>query len=982
MESPYIRPVAAFLFVSMLMAGTGLAATRYDPRLRFRVLRTPHFSIYYHQGEDDLARRLAEIAEEVRSDLSRRLDLPAPKRTHVVLVDQTDVSNGWATPLPYDTIEITAAQPPPSSFIGNHDDWLRLVFIHEYTHTMYFDRVGGIMRAVRWTFGRAPLSFPNLFVPVWQVEGLATWAESATTGLGRLHAADVGAVIQTAERAHGPMPIDKAGGGLVSWPAGDTPYFYGAMFYEDLERRMSSAALGSLTRATASRIPFFGGPAFTRIFGEGATTLWKAAARSVDPGSASIPPGIQRLTTEGFSITGPRFAQALRPGPSSQEAVYYSVRTPHEFPAIRRVPSPGGRSTRVVTRYLGDTLSSDGEWLFYDQLEFDGAVAQYADLYAFHISSGRTIRLTHRQRLTDPDVTRDGSKLASVESGRGGKRLVVYGVNRTVEGEPELAAKAALVLDEPGCLFSTPRWSPEGTRLVIVRQCAGRLPGLAIVDGATGRMIGSSGEGGVRMVTPTWTPDGAAVVFASDRRDGRFGLYRVPIARDGNVAAGDSEPVVAMPGGAMWPDVSPDGRSVVFTSMTGGGWEVYRAPLSEPGRSDAAPTVHAESEPAAVPAAASGIAGVTPSSSVAYSPWLMLLPRSWEPVLELNGDATKLGARVAGTDVLGYHRWSARVVWPWSRPPALWTFSANRPDWQVAYTYDRWRPSLFVFASDAIDQLTVQSAGGQQVVRSDEQVREVFAGVVVPWRRVRIAQSWIAGADVSQRRLPASSGVPERMRNSLRAGWAVNCSRLYGYSISPEDGVRASATWEQVSPALGADGEATSVTIDARAYLRGVARHHVLAIRAAAGTSTGDPGARRQFSLGGSAVPIAPFDYGRHALGLLRGFDIDAMTGSALAGANLDYRFPLAWIERGIRTWPFFLHNFHAAVFADVGATGLALGSLARPAASVGAELASDLVLAYSWKVSVTAGFAWVHDSSRLDRPNRPAVFVRTGYAF
>lgn len=982
MESPFIRPVAAFLFVSIMMSGTLLAATRYDSRLRFRVLRTPHFHIYYHQGEEDLARRLAGIAEDVRSDLSGRLGLPAPTRVRVVLVDQADLANGWATPLPYDTIEITAAPPPPSSFIGNCDDWLRLVFIHEYAHMMYFDLVGGIMRAVRWTFGRAPLSFPNLFVPVWQVEGLATWAESAVTGLGRVHAVDVGAVIQASEREHGPMPIDKAGGGLVSWPGGDTPYFYGAMFYENLERRTSSAALGSLTRATAARIPFFGGPAFARIFGEGTTTLWKALARSTDPGSASIPAGIQRLTTEGFSIAAPRVAQASRPGGKPQDAVYYSVRTPHEFPAIRRVPSAGGRSTRVVTRYLGDTLSSDGEWLFYDQLEFDGAVAQYADLYAFHISSGRTTRLSRHQRLTDPDVTRDGSRLACVQSGRGGKRLIVYGINRTVGGVPELAATAALVLDEPGCLFSTPRWSPDGTRLVVVRQCEGRLPGLATVDGATGRMIGSYGEGGVRMVTPTWTPDGETVVFASDRRDGRFGLYRVPIARDGSVAAGGCEPVVAMPGGAMWPDVSPDGRSVVFTSMTGDGWEVYRAALAAPGRSDAAPAARSESASPAAPAAASGSAAGTASSSSTYSPWLMLLPRSWEPVLELNADGTKLGARVAGTDVLGYHRWAARVLWALSRPPALWTFGANRPDWQIAYTYDRWRPSLFVVASDAIDQLAVQSVSGQHMVRSDEEVREVFAGAVVPWRRVRIAQSWLVGADLNRRRLPASSGVPDRMRNSLRAGWAVNSSRFYGYSISPEDGLRTSATWEHVSPALGADGEAMSVTVDARAYLQGVARHHVLAIRAAGGTSTGDAGARRQFSLGGSAVPVAPFDFGRHALGLLRGVDIDAMTGPALAVANLDYRFPLAWIERGIRTWPLFLGNVHAAVFADVGTTGLALGSLAHPAASVGAELASDLVLAYSWKLSVTAGFAWTHDPSRPDRPNRPAVFVRTGYAF
>src|SRR5439155_27027455 len=80
------------------------AATLFDPALRFRVLSTGHFFIYFHQGEQPLAARLAAIAEETRRSLERPLGPALPLRTHVVLANQTELANGYATPLPRDTI--------------------------------------------------------------------------------------------------------------------------------------------------------------------------------------------------------------------------------------------------------------------------------------------------------------------------------------------------------------------------------------------------------------------------------------------------------------------------------------------------------------------------------------------------------------------------------------------------------------------------------------------------------------------------------------------------------------------------------------------------------------------------------------------------------------------------------------------------------------------------------------------------------------
>src|SRR5207245_4968412 len=121
--------------------------------------------------------------------------------THVVLVDQTELASGSATSVPRDTIVVTATWPAGSEFIGRTDDWLRLVFTHEFTHIVHLDRSEGWARAVRAVFGRTPLAFPNLFLPTWQIEGLATYEESLITGEGRLHAGDFRAIVREAARS-------------------------------------------------------------------------------------------------------------------------------------------------------------------------------------------------------------------------------------------------------------------------------------------------------------------------------------------------------------------------------------------------------------------------------------------------------------------------------------------------------------------------------------------------------------------------------------------------------------------------------------------------------------------------------------------------------------------------------------------------------------------------------------------------------------
>ena len=131
MEKTSLTPYSCFetmrlasLIVALTLIEGGLsgtAAAQFDPALRFHVLSTEHFLIYYHDDEDVLARRLAPVAESTWRKLIQPLGVTPPPLTHVVLVDQTDVANGAATPVPYNTIVRVSTTPRAKSRICSNN---------------------------------------------------------------------------------------------------------------------------------------------------------------------------------------------------------------------------------------------------------------------------------------------------------------------------------------------------------------------------------------------------------------------------------------------------------------------------------------------------------------------------------------------------------------------------------------------------------------------------------------------------------------------------------------------------------------------------------------------------------------------------------------------------------------------------------------------------------------------------------------------
>src|ERR1051326_341573 len=114
--------VAACL-IALLCAPAALAQLVYpsfvDPRLDWRSMDSAHFTLHFPSRQRKQAELVAAIAEQVWVRHTRRLGWEPRERTHIVLLDSADFSNGYATPLPFANAGIFLSPPDEGELMQN-----------------------------------------------------------------------------------------------------------------------------------------------------------------------------------------------------------------------------------------------------------------------------------------------------------------------------------------------------------------------------------------------------------------------------------------------------------------------------------------------------------------------------------------------------------------------------------------------------------------------------------------------------------------------------------------------------------------------------------------------------------------------------------------------------------------------------------------------------------------------------------------------
>ena len=125
--------------------------------------------------------------------------------------------------------------------------------------------------------------------------------------------------------------------------------------------------------------------------------------------------------------------------------------------------------------------------------------------------------------------------------------------------------------------YTTPRFSPDQHRFAVGRmdpRTAAKVIWLVeVTNGQSSRFTFDPSSADF----PVWSPDGSRIVFAT-ARDGPFNLYQK------NVNGGTEEPILKSDDFKLPTDWSPDGRFVLFHSMsvrtTNPNWDLWILPLN------------------------------------------------------------------------------------------------------------------------------------------------------------------------------------------------------------------------------------------------------------------------------------------------------------------------------------------------------------------------------------------------------------------
>lgn len=919
-------------------------------------------------------------AERAWAELSTELRPPRGK-VDLVIADNVDYVNGYATPFPSNRIVIFAHPPVASPGFRNYDDWSRLVITHELAHVFHLDRADGLWRVGRRLFGRHPALFPNGYQPSWVIEGLAVYYESRITGAGRLEGSDHYMIARAAAEVSGMPRIGELSRETSRFPGGEVVYAYGGQIFDYLARTRGPEKIPEFVDITSRvLVPLSLNRKAKRAFGISFENAWRDWRDSLvrEAGAPRDPlPHWRELSRDGRYVAFPRWL--------GDTAILYAGANGREVTSAFTV-TLGGDIERLGRRNGIDANvpMADGSILF-SQPDFTDPFHLRNDLYIE--KNGVQRRLTRGARLSHPDAASDG-RIVAVQSLPGTTRLVTV--------DPASGSVEAITSGTAEVQWAEPRWSPDGGAIAAVRVSRGGTSEIVILD-TTGNVRGAAVSERAIVSSPSWSSDGSRIFYSSNR-GGSTQIYVTTL----------SDPVTAAPGfllssastGAFNPEPSPGGESLAALSFRFDGYHVGYAPIPQPAAAPALRSVRDGCRDCMLAnrvAAPIGLDDLGPARR--YSAVPSLLPRYWEPILGSSSSTGALvGAATSGSDVVGRHAYAAQ---------AIFDTRHRETEAGAVYRYAGFgQPYLNFSVRQEWEHFGVFNSGGDEVGELVRRARTagISASLVRP--RVRTSGSISLGADVESRRyatdpdtlLPLLSNVFGRTRRypSLFASASWANTKRPGLSISREDGVALAMSTRQRWESGNFSRGSSSVVGVAAGYksldLPGFA-HHVIAVRGAAGYA--DRRAISTFSVGGlsagSLGVIAGVNVGdaQRTFGV-RGFPPSAEQGIRALAGTVEYRVPLAAPSARIRFIPLLFDRISVAAFADAGrawcpggATGVCTTDRGGPwLASAGAELNLDTAIQYDFPARFRAGVAVPFEGRGAVGANSVSVYLTVGSAF
>tara|TARA_R110001583_G_scaffold194069_1_gene364180 strand:+ start:814 stop:3633 length:2820 start_codon:yes stop_codon:yes gene_type:complete len=902
-----------------------------------------HFQIHYPQGEqyEAIALHALDLAETVHLQLIPFFGTVPAYPTQLVLVDDFDISNGWATFSPFPQIRLFSSPPQDINGLENHDEWMAALIRHEYVHILHMEMVKGIPANGRKIFGRLPFFFPHALTPPLFIEGLAVYFETnRTLGIGRLQSNFYEMEMRAEVRSGEFDELGEAVASLREWPYGKH-YLYGAYFIDYLARTYGEKRLQRYLQQYSQQIlPYImQNYVAETVFGKNFTRLWDDFRKDMLVRFKADP---EQTYIDGRSIADS---------------------------GIRTLP----------TTALGDQL-----FVNYANDEDRAELRVYSS--AVNTNSGALVDgkfLTYTKGITDLDVNAAGviaaSRRISYSSGRLENDIFVWQNNdwtRLSEGQR----------------LRKVRWLPDGQHLIASRMVAGiselyslNLNGdmSLLWRGIAGDVLGdfdvspdglsvaaslkrpdqgwnlelfSIADYSWKPLTntlsiesaPEYTPDGS-LLFTADYDD-VFNIYR-------RTSEGGITQITQVESGAFLPRWR--NGSVVYQQYTANGYQLREIPL----QAVLPPALAVTDMPTGMhnyPNPVGTSANV--SEAKPYSSLSTVRPYYWFPAWEITDTNSRVGLQTGGMDALGRHIYSLLLLRDFKQD--VWegtAFYSYDPRWTLSW--DRSHSYRFPF-SDVIDPIVIRddTVRGERnyLLRALEDQLSLSAGLSYSNKSLVRAPEEITivgPRDISQglAGLALIFDNRETYLQSTGVGWGHKIeivAETNDFLESAYTGWQYQADWE---------------------FSFNIGGRHSLTLSAGGGWADDTAGT---FILGGLSPQEDLQRFGRDELSLA-GYEQGVAIGHFYDRERIKFTAWLGRIEDNWNVWPIGAGDVSLSFYAESGAAWFReQDRQALPA--IGMELTIEALIGYRLILPIKAGVAYGID----DTLGETQTYLRTAWYY
>ena len=941
-----MKQTLKYSFILLILVS--LNALGANPELDWKVHESTNFKIYYPETLASYVLKVDRLAEESHSELSTYLKWTPKEKTNVVLIDEFDQANGFASPLPRNTITLFI-QPPTNGELLVYEDWLKMLIHHEYTHTLHIDKALDIPAFLRSVFGRFVLFFPNALHPNWFQEGLATYLETdEENGIGRGQS-DFFEMMMRTEIMNGFKPVSRIN--VINphdWPL-NTAYLYGVYFFKFIKDVYGEKAILDLVDNYSNNIvPYRVSSNPILVTGKDLETLWGEFEYYV---AGYFKPQIDRIKSKPLTDTELVNNEFFSFGEFAVEKdhIWFSATDKYLGSNLyrQRVGQSNAAELQIQLNSTGSLdINAQGKVLI-SQIEICDQYNSYYDLYVFE--QGELNRLTKCSRYRQARWLSDSRILAlRFDSG------IPYVDELSADGQfvkNHWSGKAGDIVAsidvDQSNVIATLKRGAEPWQLVILKGGQWKY----LTDSPMLKVSPSISNG---VITFTQAQLGQLEVHQLDIKTGSVKRLTHSIGGWGQAVVEDKERGYGL-------------------SYTNDGYQLKAFTLKEEPLLyfNQAGYIKSKKEDSGESLKGREVAKAIGQS--AYSPLPSLLPTYWMPVFSSDGELSQLGVFTSGSDVLGNHIYTAQLTYEsTTSTPLISTSYIYANKWVGAYS-----KSLSDFGR--LEGELIPNGSTDEVFEEKEQW---LLGRMFPF--VSVGHSFYPFLAIANEKINlltvnrSTLLLNESENNWIGAGVIYDGLRNSRWAADSVQGWQATLSVESANLADSNVREGDVLNLNSRHYMT-FDNDHVLAQRLFMGIGFES---NSLFQLGGSSSDpyIGPGVILNERSYPLRGYEeADGLIGENAVLHSIEYRLPFKWRDHTIMAPPIGVSGWSIRGFLDNGFTWRdgESASEADHKTGVGAELVFDSNLFYYLNLKFRLGLA-----SGISEGGQEIIYTEFGGSF